>query len=83
MDSCSNDVMNHVDCIINHDVYQQKMHSRSENIHGISFLAHLSTKCSKMSFCDCPMSGVCRLMCVVCRPQFLLTSPPPKPLGQS
>ena len=32
----SNDVMNHVDCIIKRDVYRQKKHSK--NIRGISFL---------------------------------------------
>ena len=31
-----NDVMNHVDCVIKRDVYPQKMHSCSKNIHGIS-----------------------------------------------
>ena len=34
--SCCNDVMNHVDCVIKRDVYQQKMHSCSQNIRGIS-----------------------------------------------
>ena len=34
--SCSNDVMNHVDYVIKGDVYPQKMHSCSKNIHGIS-----------------------------------------------
>ena len=34
--SCCNDVMNYVDCVIKRDVYPQKMHSCSENIHGIS-----------------------------------------------
>ena len=29
--------MNHVDCVIKHDVYPQKMHSCSKNICGISF----------------------------------------------
>ena len=36
--SCSNDVMNHVDCIIKRDVYPAKKHSCSKNIRGISFL---------------------------------------------
>ena len=27
-----NDIMNHVDCVIKRDVYQQKMHSCSKNI---------------------------------------------------
>ena len=31
------DVMNHADCVIKCDVYQQKMHSCSKNIHCISF----------------------------------------------
>ena len=31
-----NDVMNHVDYVIKRDVYPQKMHSCSKNIHGIS-----------------------------------------------
>ena len=31
------DVTNLVDCVIKCDVYLQKMHSCSENIHGISF----------------------------------------------
>ena len=35
--SCSNDVMNHVDCVIKRDVYPQKIHSCSKNICGISF----------------------------------------------
>ena len=35
--SCSNEVKNHVNCIIKHDVYQQKMYSCSKNIHGLSF----------------------------------------------
>ena len=35
--SCSNDVMNRVDCVLKHDVYPQKMHSCSKNIRGISF----------------------------------------------
>ena len=35
--SCSNDVMNHVDYVIKCDVYLQKIHSCSKNIHGISF----------------------------------------------
>ena len=30
-----NDVMNHVECVINRDVYVQKMHSCSKNIRGI------------------------------------------------
>ena len=33
---CCYDVMNHVDCVIKRDAYQQKMHSRSKNIIGIS-----------------------------------------------
>ena len=33
--NCSNDVMNHVDCVIKLDVYPQKMHSCSKNIHNI------------------------------------------------
>ena len=33
----SNDVMNHVDCVIKH-IYLQKMHSCSKNINGISVL---------------------------------------------
>ena len=33
---CCNDVMNNVDCVIKHDVYQQKMHPCSKNICGIS-----------------------------------------------
>ena len=36
--SCCNDIMNHVDCIIKRDVFQQEMHSCSKNICGISFL---------------------------------------------
>ena len=35
--SCSNDIMNDVDCIIKRDVYTQKMHSQSKSICGISF----------------------------------------------
>ena len=35
--SCSNDVMNRVDCVIKSDIYPQKMHSCSKNIRGISF----------------------------------------------
>ena len=34
--SCSNDVMNHVDCVIKRDVYPQKMHSYSKIIRGIA-----------------------------------------------
>ena len=34
--SCSNDVMNHINCITKCDIYPQKMHSYSKNIHGIS-----------------------------------------------
>ena len=33
---CCNDVINNFDCVIKHDVYLQKMHSCSKNIHGIS-----------------------------------------------
>ena len=33
---CCNDVMNHVDWVIKRDIYQQKVHSCSENIRGIS-----------------------------------------------
>ena len=36
--SCSNDAINHVDCVIKRDVYLQKKHSYSKNICGISFL---------------------------------------------
>ena len=36
MISCSNDVMNHADCIMKHDVYPKKTHSYSKNIRGIS-----------------------------------------------
>ena len=35
--SYSNDVMNHVDCVIKHDVYPQKKHSCSKNNRGILF----------------------------------------------
>ena len=35
--SCSNDVMYLIDCVIQRDVYPQKMHSCSKNIRGISF----------------------------------------------
>ena len=35
--SCSNDVMNHVDCVIKRDVYPQKMYSCSKNTRGISY----------------------------------------------
>ena len=34
--SCCNDVMNHIDYLIKHDIYRQKMHSCSNNIGGIS-----------------------------------------------
>ena len=34
--TCSNDVMNRVDCVIKRDVYPQKKHSCSKNIRGIS-----------------------------------------------
>ena len=37
--SCSNDVMNHVDCVIRLDVHPQKMDSCSKNIRGIPFFA--------------------------------------------
>ena len=30
--SCCNDVMNHIHCVIKHDVYPQKFHSCSKNI---------------------------------------------------
>ena len=33
---CCNDVINRVDCVIKRDVYPQKMHSCSKDIHGIS-----------------------------------------------
>ena len=33
--SCSNDIMNYVDCVIKRDVYPWKMHSCSKNIRGI------------------------------------------------
>ena len=33
--SCSNDVMNYVDCVIKRDVYWQKMNSCFKNIRGI------------------------------------------------
>ena len=33
----SDDVMNHVDCVMKRDVYPQKVHSRFKNIHGIYF----------------------------------------------
>ena len=33
---CNNDVVYDVDCIIEHDIYPQKTHSCSVNIHGIS-----------------------------------------------
>ena len=33
---CCDDVMNHIYCVIKRDVYVQKMHSCSNNIHGIS-----------------------------------------------
>ena len=36
METCCNDVMNHVNCVIKRDVYAQKMHSCSKNILGIS-----------------------------------------------
>ena len=36
-----NEVMNHVDCVIKHDVYPQKVHSRSKNIRGVSFFSVL------------------------------------------
>ena len=36
MDKFCNDVMNHVDWVIKHDVYPQKMPSCSKNIRGIS-----------------------------------------------
>ena len=35
--SWSNDVINHLDFVIKHDIYPQKMHSCSKNTHGISF----------------------------------------------
>ena len=35
--SCSNDVMNHVDCIVKLDDYPQKMHSCSKNLRCIFF----------------------------------------------
>ena len=41
MFSCSNDVINHFDCVIKRDVYQQKkLHSSSKNIRFILFLFH-------------------------------------------
>ena len=33
---CCNDVMNNVDCVIQHDFYPPKIHSCSKTIHGIS-----------------------------------------------
>ena len=35
--SCSNDVMNYVDCLRKCDVHPQKMHACSKQIRGISF----------------------------------------------
>ena len=35
--SCSDDVMNHVECVTKRDVYPQKMHLCSKNSSGISF----------------------------------------------
>ena len=35
--SCSNDVMNHVNCVIKRNIYQQKTHSCSKIIRGLSF----------------------------------------------
>ena len=35
--SCCNDIMNHADCILKHEVYLQKMYSCSKNIRGVSF----------------------------------------------
>ena len=35
--SCSNDVMNHFDCVMKRDVYPQKINSFSKNIRDISF----------------------------------------------
>ena len=37
MVSCSNDVMNDIDCVMKRGVYTQKMHSCSKNIRGILF----------------------------------------------
>ena len=34
--SCCNDIINHVDCFMKRDVYQQKMCSCSNNIHYVS-----------------------------------------------
>ena len=34
--SCSDDVMNHVDCVIKRDIYPHKTHSCFKNISGIS-----------------------------------------------
>ena len=33
---CCNDIMNNVNCVMKRDIYLQKMHSYSKNIHGIS-----------------------------------------------
>ena len=56
--SCSNDVMNYVDCVIKRDVYPQKMHSCSKNIAVYHFLFlkypwYIKTKYNVSHGCYC------------------------------
>ena len=52
--SCSNDVMNHVDCVMKCDVYLQKMHLCSKNIHGVSFFVlNIKKKTYHRCYCMC------------------------------
>ena len=57
--SCSNDVMNHVDCVIKRDVYPQKMYSYSKNIHGISFfIVKISVAYQEKTYHRCISMGI-------------------------
>ena len=45
MDSCFNDVMNHVDYVKKRNVYLQNMPSCSKNIHGIRVFLLKNIRC--------------------------------------
>ena len=54
--------MNHVDYVIKHDLYAQKMHSCSKNIRGISFFVLKISVLYQEKYIICVLAWVFRLL---------------------
>ena len=56
--NCCEDIMNHVDCVIKHDVYPQKIHSCSQNSAITFFVLKISMVHQEKIYHKCYCMGI-------------------------